>query len=283
MNTALLAAVAAAICYGVASVLQALGANKTSTSLLRVTRSLPYMSGVALDIAGFLVSIVALRRLPLFSVQAIVASSVVVTAALAIPVLGTRLRRAETLGVAAVCVGLVLLGLSSSDKTAHPNPSWIALAALAAAISLGLAALVTLKGDVAGPTLALLAGLAFGLLGLSVRLLTAPASLVGWFTDPATYALALSGALALLLYAAALQRWHVTSATAVVVTLDTLLPATIGFFLLGDRAAPGRAILAAAGFALALGGAVALSRLGAGLLASTAKPAPGRIPAAASG
>lgn len=279
MTTALLAAVAAAVCYGVASVLQAVGASKASASLVGVTRSLPYLLGVALDIAGFLISTVALRRLPLFSVQAIVASSVVVTAALAIPVLGTRMRRAETLSVATVCTGLVLLGLSSSGEVAHTAPQWISKAALAAAVLVALAAAIALRRNVNGPPLAFLAGLAFGLVGLSVRLLDAPSSLLGWFADPATYALALAGALALLLYAAALRRWRVTSATAVVVALDTLVPATVGLLLLGDRAAPGRGLLATAGFVTALGGAIALSRLGAELCETPAQPGPSRATA----
>jgi drug/metabolite transporter (DMT)-like permease len=276
MTTALLAAVTAAVCYGVASVLQAIGANKVSGSLVGVTRSLPYLLGVALDIAGFLVSTVALRRLPLFSVQAIVASSVVVTAALAIPVLGTRMRRPETLAVATVCTGLVLLGLSSSGAPAHAAPQWVAQAALVAVVFVAVTALIALRSNVSGPPIALLAGLAFGLVGLSVRLLEAPSSLLGWFADPATFSLALAGALALLLYAAALQRWRVTSATAVVVALDTLVPASIGLLFLGDRAAPGRGLLAAAGFATALGGAVVLSRLGAGLCEIASEPGPSR-------
>lgn len=281
MSLALLAAVTAAVCYGIASVLQAVGASKASASLAGVTRSLPYLVGVALDIAGFLVSTIALRRLPLFSVQAIVASSVVVTAALAIPVLGTRMGRAETFAVAAVCSGLVLLGLSASEETARAAPQWIAPATLVAAIFVALLALVALRSDLAGPPLALLAGVAFGLLGLSVRLLAAPSTVLGWFADPATYALALSGGLALLLYAAALRRWQVTSATAVVVTLDTLVPAAVGLLLLGDRAAPGRGLLAAVGFATALAGAVVLSRLGGGLPEDAAEPETRQVPAAA--
>lgn len=265
MTLAVLAALASAVCYGVASVLQAVGARKAGESLVGVTRSLPYLLGVVLDVMGFLVSTVALRQLPLYAVQAVVASSVVVTALLAVPVLKVRMQRAETLAVGVVVAGLFLLGLSSSGEVARTSPAWIAWAALVTAFLVAAMGRVAVARNLGGRVFAVLAGLAFGLVGLSVRLLEAPPSLLGWLTDPATYALALSGGLALLLYAATLQRWRVTSATAVVVTFDTLVPATIGLLLLGDRAAPGRGLLAAAGFVLAVGGAVALSRLGAGL------------------
>lgn len=265
MTVALLAAFTAAVCYGVASVLQALGARRPGTSVLGVARSTPYLIGVGLDVVAFLISTVALRRLPLFSVQAIVASSIVVTVALAIPLLGVRVRRAEALAIAVVCTGLLMLGLSASSEVPADPPRWVPAAGLGAAMVIAVMAWIALRRHAQGPALAVLAGLAFGLVGLSVRLLTAPSSLLGWLTDPATYALALSGALALLLYAAALRQWQVTSATAVVIALDTLVPATVGLLWLGDSAAPGRGWLAAAGFVAALGGAIALSRLSAEL------------------
>lgn len=265
MTVALLAAFTAAACYGVASVLQAVGARRPGASVLEVTRSVPYLIGVALDVIAFLVSTVALRQLPLFSVQAIVASSIVVTVVLAIPVLGTRMRRTEILAIGVVCAGLLMLGLSSSSGVPNEPPWWLPTAALAAAVWVAIAAGTAILRRLAGPALALLAGLAFGLIGLSVRLLEAPPSVLGWLTDPATYALVLSGALALLLYAAALRQWQVTSATAVVIALDTVVPATVGLLWLGDSAAPGRGWLAGVGFAAALGGAIALSRLSAEL------------------
>lgn len=264
MTGALVAALTAALCYGVASVLQALAARRPGATLAEVTRSLPYVVGVGLDVVAFLVSTVALRRLPLFSVQAIVASSVVVTALLAIPLLGVRMRRTEVLAVATVCGGLVMLGLSASPAALDTPPRWLPVATVVAAGLVGLTGWQAVRREVTGPTLAMLAGLSFGMVGLSVRLLTAEASWRSWLTDPATYSLVLSGLLALTLYAAALRRWQVTSATAVVVALDTIVPATVGLIWLGDSAAPGRAWLAAAGFVAALGGALALSRIGAG-------------------
>jgi hypothetical protein len=133
---------------------------------------------------------------------------------------------------------------------------------LMTAILVGACAAVTLRRTGSGPVLGLLAGMAFGLIGLSVRLLTASPSPFAWLVDPAVYALLLSGALALCLYAAALQRAHVTTTTAVVVTVDALLPAVVGLVLLGDEPASGRGWIAGIGFLNAVCGAVALSRAG---------------------
>jgi drug/metabolite transporter (DMT)-like permease len=276
MTLALIAAFVAAACYGGASILQALPARRRDASVLAVTRSAPYLIGVSLDVVAFLVSTLALRRLPLFSVQAIIASSVVVTALLAGPVLSVRLRRSEALAVATVCLGLILLGLSASDSQPGPTPDWLPLAALGSAALVGAVGIPATRKEHPPVPLPVLAGLAFGLLGLSVRLLAVPSSFLGWLSDPALYALVLSGFLALYLYAAALQRTQVTNATAVVVALDALVPATIGLAFLGDAAAPGRSGLALLGFVAAVGGAIALSRYGGELPAPEPVPEPAR-------
>ena len=99
MLTGLLGAFAAAILYGAATVLQAAGVR--SLRLVPAGASLParlwagrlYAVGLALDGLGFLASIAALRTLPLFVVQSAIASSVAVTALLAVAFLGARLER----------------------------------------------------------------------------------------------------------------------------------------------------------------------------------------------
>ena len=76
-----LAALVAAVAYGVASVLQSVAARRSAAStgldprlLVRLLRQAPYVAGVALDLLGFLASVAALHRLPLFFVAAAVAS-----------------------------------------------------------------------------------------------------------------------------------------------------------------------------------------------------------------
>ena len=89
MVAGLLGAFAAAFCYGVGSILQAVAARRTHSAegldprlLIRLFGSWPYLLGLGLDGFAFLLSIAALRSLPLFVVQSIVASFLAVTAVL---------------------------------------------------------------------------------------------------------------------------------------------------------------------------------------------------------
>src|SRR3954447_3424518 len=87
----LVGAFAAAVAYGAATVLQAVGARRAGPAagpdahlMLRLLRSLPSLAGLGLDVVGFGLSLAALRSQPLFVVQAIVASSLAVTALLVV-------------------------------------------------------------------------------------------------------------------------------------------------------------------------------------------------------
>ncbi len=89
MLTGLFCAVAAALAYGSASVLQSIGirragAKGVGASGLAGLKGQPlYFIGLALDGAGFFAMVVALQFLPLFLVQAVVAASVGVIAGIA--------------------------------------------------------------------------------------------------------------------------------------------------------------------------------------------------------
>jgi len=110
--------------------------------------------------------------------------------------------------------------------------------------------------------LAVLAGICFGLLAVGARIVRGFA-VPTLLADPAAWAMALAGALGLLLGAAALQRAGVVTVTGAMVATETLLGAGLGVLLCGDRPAPGGAPAALAGFALVLGGALVLARFGA--------------------
>lgn len=273
MHWGLLGAFAAALAYGTATVLQAVGAraggqsDDLDLSLVRkLVRSMPYVVGLTLDGIGFCLVFVALRTLPLFTVQAIVASSLAVTAVLAVLFLGARPARREWTALAAVTAGLVLLALSAHGASAHRLSDLDRYLLLIAVAGVGIAAfLVTrLHAEVRrdGWALGALAGLMYGAAGIGARVLRSPHPVWHVVLDPALYALALAGLLGLLLYAMALQRGSVTVVTAAVVVTETLAPAAVGITLLGDRPAHGGTPTAAVGFALAFLGALALARFG---------------------
>jgi drug/metabolite transporter (DMT)-like permease len=267
-------AFAAAVAYGVATVLQAVGARRTTKSdapgarlLWQLVRSIPYVLGVLLDAVGFALSLAALRSQPLFTVQAIVASSLAVTALLAVVVLRTRLIPLEWIALGLVTAGLVLLAMSASEqKPAHVDYDGRVLLLVGvlavAAVTAGAAARRTDGGRNDTWALGCLAGLMYGAGGIGARVLATPKSVGGLLVDPALWAMLVSGILGLLLYAMALQRGSVTVATSAVVVTETLVPAALGVTLLGDRPAHGGTALAAAGFAVTVLGSLLLARYG---------------------
>jgi drug/metabolite transporter (DMT)-like permease len=267
--TGLLAALAAAGAFGVAAVLQGIAVRRTATTagvdprlLIRLLRQPAFIVTLALNAFGFVLHLAALQTLPLFLVQAVIASSVAVTAVCAVAVLKARLSRVEWAAVGTVCVGLALLAPSAESSEAQATGSGLRWAIWAGVLAVALCGAVAGRGagTTAAVALGFTAGVGFGLVGLSARLLPdlSPATLGG---DPAAYALVVVGAIAFLLYATAMQHGSVTTVTAVLVVPQTAVPAVLGVLLLGDSVREGAAPLAVAGFVLALTGAIALSRL----------------------
>src|SRR6201991_143263 len=126
----LVLAIVSAICYGTASVFQAIAARRApaagsvdARSVAKVFLQWPYVIGLALDGLGFVFQFIALRTLPIFLVQSALAASLAVTAIVAVPVLKLRLGALQWGAVAGVCVGLALLGISAGHENAD-RPSF---------------------------------------------------------------------------------------------------------------------------------------------------------------
>ncbi|GAA0654220.1 hypothetical protein GCM10010193_00420 [Kitasatospora atroaurantiaca] len=270
MLLGLSATLVATLCYGLASVFQARGARAASGEggprrrrLAAVFRSRWFLLGTALDIAGFVMVVIALRRLPLFVVQAVTGASLAVTALAAMWLLGISLGRRDTAGLFAVCVGLVLLGLGSGPEGHADGGTAFQLGLLAGAVgTVAVGLLLTRgRGTPVAAALGFLAGMGFGVVSLAVRVLS-PGTPLGVFTEAAAYALAIGGTAAYLWYALALQRGAMTAVIAAVIVGETVVPGLIGVAVLGDRPRPGYTWAAVAGFVLAVGGTFALARFG---------------------
>lgn len=279
------AALLAALCFGTASVLQHASAARAASGsaldprlLVRLARQGPYLAGLGLDAVGFGLSAWAVRLLPLFVVQAALASSLAVTAVVAALVAREALRPAERNAVAAIVGGLVLLAVSAGPEQAAPGRG-LTTAVLVAGLPLLIvaAALVERRAAGARPGMALgaLGGLAFAGFGMAGRVLGTPPR-PALLTDPLCWALVAYVGLGLLLYGAALQRGRVTTVTAACVVAETLVPAAVGVTLLGDAARPGLGLVAVTGFVLTTAAALWLARRD-----DWAPPAPALVPAAA--
>lgn len=267
MTGGLLSALAAAVLYGAGTILQSVGVRRSAAAegegvWARLRAGRLFGVGLAFDVVGFLASILALRTLPLFVVESALASSVAVTAALAVLFLGARLRRREVVALVAVGVGLVALAVSArvgaATALAGAAP-WVLLGSVVPLLGLGVVA-VRLGGSAGPALLAATAGLGFGGVGIAARVVVVPPALWRLLLDPVTWALVAFAVIAIPAYGAALQRGAVTTVAAVTFAVETVVPAAIGLLWLGDGIRPGAGAVATLGFVLTLAGSIALAR-----------------------
>ncbi len=255
----LMGALLASVFFGVASVLQHASAARVPAGkavdprlLVRLGRQGPYLAGLALDALAFALSAWALRSLPLFIVQAVLASCLVVTAVVAAVTSREALTWAERRAIGGVVLGLVLLAVAASPEPASPSRHPAITLLLCGLPALLIAAAFLDRRPSAswsGVAFGLLSGLAFGGFGIAARVLGAhQGSAV--IADPLVWAMIAYIAVGLLLYGTALQRGKVTSVTAAYVLTETLVPAVVGVGFLGDGARPGLAAVALGGFLL---------------------------------
>ncbi len=278
MFVSLAAALAAAFCYGIGAVMQAIAVRAASRRpvlaaagvagvdpglVIRMFRQWPFVLSLVIDFAGFVCQLIALRRLPIFEVQVIIAANLAVTAVFASWLMHTVLSLREWAAVIAVVVGVGLLGSSAGAQGASNVgiDFHLGLIAALAAIAIAGVAAARLPSQYRTPVLGAIAGLGYGVLAVCARILPGftPAILI---KSPAAYTLAAAGIISFMLYASALESGSVTVATAAVILLETVPPALIGVLFLGDTTKPGLVVPAIAGFILALVSAVALARFG---------------------
>jgi drug/metabolite transporter (DMT)-like permease len=255
----LVTAVLAAVAFGVASILQAIGARGEPAGdgidlwlLVRMLRYPAFLLSIVLSVTGFGLHLVALRGLPLFAVQPIIAGSVAVTAVIQALTGREPLSRRGWSLVLAVCIGLALV-----TSAAVPGSAVRTTTAQRATLLLAVALVATLAWPAArvpgargASLLGLMSGLGFAVVAVSGRAFPSlsPASLV---RDPATLALVCGGGLAFLLYSTALQRGTVITATAAMVVGNTVAPVLVGVLALGDQIRSGWAPAAVLGLLVA--------------------------------
>lgn len=252
----LLGALLAAVLYGLGTVLQARGVKG---------RPAEYAAGLAADGLGFLASLLAVRVLPLFVVESAVASSVAVTALLAVWWLHARMTRREVAALAAIGVGLVALAATAREGESRPVSHhgellicWVVVPVLAAGA-------VAYRGTAAwsGPVLAAVAGLGFGGTAIAARVLRIHTPWWRTVEEPALWALAAYGVISLVAFGVALARANVTAVAAITFVVETIVPTVVGVAWLGDRVRHGTAPVAVLALGLTLAGCLVLARFAA--------------------
>ncbi|MER5641183.1 hypothetical protein ABT095_30070 [Kitasatospora sp. NPDC002227] len=287
MIIGLVTAVAASTCYGTGSVLQALGSRRSAreeaaavgreagvtehggpslSSTAKAVVTWEFILGTALDLAGFLLGALAARLLPLFLSQTIISANLVITAVLSIKLLGLRLKQLEWASIGILCGALVILAIAAGPEGGHHAATAVHWWLLAVSVLLiaGGSLLVRRMGAGGAIVAGLISGIAFGALGIGVRILDGfePFSLTQLLGDPALYAILVGGLGGMYLHTVALQLGSVNGATAALVVGETVLPGAVGVLWLGDSTRSGLAWMGVLGFVLAVLSAVGVAHFG---------------------
>jgi drug/metabolite transporter (DMT)-like permease len=270
----LLLALGCSVCYGTASVLQAVATRSVEAGsnsgvdavlLLRAVRQWRYLAGIGLDGLGFLLQVLALRLVPIYVVAAALAASIAVTGVVSAWVLSARLSPAEWTAVGVVCVSLALLACAAGPGHFRHGPAGLgwALIGVVAALFIAGAAAGRLGDRERALALGLGAGSGFGVVEIGVRLVDViDPTKAAFYTNPALYAAAAGGAAGFLLLTSALQRGSVTTTVAAMVVGETIAPALVGVVWLGDTARDGLGWVVVVGFVVAVSGTLVLARFG---------------------
>ena len=272
MVLGLSAALGAAVLFGIASILQAVGSRKVPTEseldprrfggfVAALLKQPAFLGALVLNLAGFSLHFVALRHLPLYLAQAGIAVSLVVTALLATRLMSDQLSALEWSAVIAVCVGLGLLAVAAGEAGENSQHHGLTVAVIIGLVAIAVLGALASRSQhgVSTALLGMLAGLGYAGVAISARLLQ-DNSISALLSSPTTYTLPISGALAFLLYSLALQRGSVTLATTPMIALQTITPAAVGVFVLGDAVRAGWWPAAIAGFLLSAAGSLILVR-----------------------
>ncbi|GGM50005.1 hypothetical protein ACFFX1_20195 [Dactylosporangium sucinum] len=273
-------AIVAAIGYGLASLLQAIGARRASGTL-RILRQPLYAAGVGLDLVAWLMSLVALRTLPVYQVQSVLAGSLAVTVVAVRVCLRVRLRRADVAAIVATIAALVVLAVSAGPMPPIRATTAERAGLLAAAVAVAVLGSVLARAGRASAC-ATAAGLGFGGAALAVQAVNVPSE--AWRhppaaagrlgTDPAVWALALFAVAGMLLYARALALGDPARATALLWIAEVAAPSAVGVALFGETVRAGWAPAAGLALLVAIGSAAVLATAPAqrALLATSDRP-----------
>ncbi len=250
-------AVLGALAYGVGSVLQARAATRSTGP--RVLAQPLYVVGIGCDVLAWAASLVAVRHLPLFAVQSVLAGSIGVTVLLAAPVLGTRIRRSDVVAVAGVVAALGVLALGSGLQSALQPPQGFGLGVVVALI-------VTMVLVWAGYRrahhrwLAALAGASFAGAAVAARGMDLSGGWIAVLLQPAAWTLIGFGVVGSLAYARSLERGTASGSTAIVWVTEVGIAGLVGIVVLGDTVRSGWQLPVAAAFLAAMAGCALLGR-----------------------
>lgn len=257
---ALAALAAASLLLGVAAVVQAIGAGRANG--LRVLVQPWYLLGTACDLGGWLLSVLAMRHLPILLVQTALAASLTVTVLLGAWVLGTRPGARVWAGVAVLLVATGAVAAAAEPGRVSTVPAALTPSLGLALLAIGGAALWAYRSPRTARC-AVLAGLAYS--GAAVAARAVHGSTASHFlVDPMVWLLVSLNIIGAVMFARALETGPhaVNEATAWLWAVEVVVPSVVGLLALGDGVRPGWGLLTAMAITAAVVAASVVSLAG---------------------
>jgi drug/metabolite transporter (DMT)-like permease len=274
MAIAVLASLAAGVCFAVAGVMQQWAAAArpdaealTARLLGRLARDPLWLCGIGLAVVAYGFQSLALAFGPLSLVQPLIVAELVFAVPLSARLYRLRLGRREWSGTLAVAAGLALALLSARPHGGDPRaagllPWLLAVGAVAAVVCGALAAARVLSGPWRASATALAAGAVMGtqsvLLAATVDRLRhgLPTALAAW----QTYALVAASVGGLLLIQSAFQQGPLAASMTVLDATEPVVAVAMGTLLFDETIRAGWPVSAATltGLALVAAGIAAL-------------------------
>ncbi|WP_232661357.1 hypothetical protein [Pseudonocardia sp. TRM90224] len=227
----------------VAMVLNSVGALLAADAAGRATRKRPiavqprYLLALFVDLCAFLFTVVALRQLPVFAVQAVIGGSIALTAVVGARLNDTRLDRPTRIAVATCVAGLAVVAASAGTEAPPVTAGVVDAILITVVLVLAVAVLVLRQYSRAWP-LSICAGMGFGGISLAVRAAHVEVgpgfSLLALLGQPGTYLVVGFWLVGMVAWSAALARGNVGTVTALLVVTQVVLPGIVGIVLLGD-------------------------------------------------
>lgn len=255
-------ALVAMVFNSVAAILQADAAGQVLRTRAILARP-RFLAGLGMDALAWTCTVVALRHLPVFAVQATLAGSIAMTALYARFYKHEWLRPVHRLAICASILGLVLVASSAGDDRVPPRAGEdsTVLILVGALVALLLITVGLRRVHRPWPS-AIVAGLGLGGGAVAVRAmhLSEGNVLVGLLTEPLVYVLIGMWATGLYNYARALRLGDVSTVTALFMVTEVIVPGIVGIVLLGDTIRDGWYVPMVLGLLLAVYGVSILAR-----------------------
>ncbi|MET0494397.1 MAG: hypothetical protein ABW000_14835 [Actinoplanes sp.] len=260
----LLIAVLAALGYAGGSTLQSAAVNRRTSAPARA-RALRFLLGLALDGTAWMLSLIALRTLAVYEVQAILASSLAFTVVFARIWQHTTLRVRDLAAISALIPALAVIALAGREQSAplidRTTTAYLTVFGFATVAAVTAALVMGRRSTHHRASIpALLAGLSFSVTALAARAVNIRTPLWHTLQQPLVWVVVASGIAGTLSYAAALDPGPIGPATAQLWAVEVVVPAAVAIPLLGDTVRSGWLPAAAGAVVVVVAATAVLSR-----------------------